>query len=513
MKISENYALREDVLNAFNHMTRNPRVMTLDIKARMGALRIVERRLHSVIEKVGPEQMIGALRYNIKVAAEAVKKRIKEWNDGKFRHAVFLDCVGQYSRMMKIAATLEKKGDSIYLDFDGTSPEVTDRVANSVSLGVMGLQMVYWMGHLFPDLPHNSGILEGINFRFPEGSMLSPGRESPKAGAPFVQEAAAQMVHQLLQKAVFSTNPELGEATGGRTFSTIIYGGVNQYGAPIADSSADTNASGFGARFDKDGVNVAGSYFAPGTSEPGEVESLEANYPFLYLYRGNQRDDCGMGKFRGGVGIEWAVAVQDVPMVFLGSWGYASKAIVTQGVFGGYGNPALPFVRLSGTNVREMLEQGDTGIPTSNRMLFEDKAIEGIYESDKFPSPPRPTGVWDVVIGGHAGGGGYGDPIERDPLLVMRDLENGIVSHRVARDLYKIVYDQEKLIVDEEATDEMREKVRVERKARGQKYSEFEIEWLKRKPNEEILEFYGEWPTTKYKSFIHYGNWPDTSQR
>jgi acetophenone carboxylase len=414
---------------------------------------------------------------------------------------------------MKIAITMEKKGDSLYFDFDGTSPEVIDRVINGHPLGIIGVNMIYWMGHLFHDLPHNAGILEPIHFKLPEGSIVNASRESPKAGSPYGMNTTVSMIQHLLQKATFSTNPEIAEAAGALIFCTFLYGGLNQYGAPFADSSADTNGAGFGARGDKDGVNVAGSYFAPVTSEPGEVESLEAQLPFLYLYRGFHKDSCGNGRYRGGVGIEWGVSIHDVPLVYLGSFGFASKATITQGLYGGYAIPAMPFVWISDTNLKDMMEKADSKIPRSNKMALEKRGIKGFYESDKFPTPLRPKKEWDIIIGGFGGGGGYGDPIERDPFMVMQDIENGVISHRVARDVYRVVYDERRLTVDEEKTKLLREKEMMDRKKKGVLFSEFEKEWLKKKPSNETLEFYGTWPETKYQSFSYYGQWPGVSEK
>jgi acetophenone carboxylase len=508
LKIAENYVLKEDVVNALNHMTRDPRTMTLDIKARMAALRVVEKRLLSVLKKVEPEYFMGVLRYMIKQTGEGARERIRQWNDGKFRHVEFVDCVGPFSRLMKIAITMEKKGDSLYFDFDGTSPEVIDRVINGHPLGIIGVNMIYWMGHLFHDLPHNAGILEPINFKLPEGSIVNSSRESPKAGSPYGMNTTVSTIQHLLQKATFSTNPEIAEATGALIFCTFLYGGLNQYGVPFADSSADTNGAGFGARGDKDGVNVAGSYFAPVTSEPGEVESLEANLPFLYLYRGFHRDSCGNGRYRGGVGIEWGVSIHDVPLVYLGSFGFASKAMITQGLYGGYAIPAMPFVWISNTDLKDQVKKPDAKIPNSNKMTLEERGIKGVYESDKFPAPLRPKREGDIIVGGFGGGGGYGDPIERDPSMVMQDIENGVISHRVAKNIYKVVYDEKKLIADGEKTEQLREREKMKRKKRGVKFLKFEKEWLKKKPSDATLEFYGTWPETKYKSFSYYGHWP-----
>jgi acetophenone carboxylase len=151
-----------------------------------------------------------------------------------------------------------------------------------------------------------------------------------------------------------------------------------------------------------------------------------------------------------------------------------------------------------------MMEKTDEKMPCSNKMTLGERGIKGIYESDKFPTPLRPKKEWDIIVGGFGGGGGYGDPIERNPLLVMQDIENGVISHRVAKDVYKVV--------DEEKTKLLREQEKMNRKQRGVKFLEFEKEWLKKKPSEETLEFYGTWPETKYQSFSYYGHWPGVSE-
>ena len=506
LKIAENYLLKEDIVNYFNHVVRDPRALTLDIKARMAALRTMEKRLLPVIEKVTPEYLIGALRYAIKVTGDGVRKRISQWNDGKFRNIQFIDCVGVLYRLLKVAVTLEKKGDHLYFDFDGTSPEIKDRVGNSPGVGVIGVSTaVYLLGHLFYDLPHNIGILEPMSFKMPEASIVNTGRESPKAGAPYVHEAASLAIQHVLQLLIYNTNPERVECPGNRGFNTISYGGLNQYGEPFADAGAEMNGIGFGARSYKDGVNVAGAYFAPLTSEPGEVESLESHLPFLYLYRGFHQDSCGHGKYRGGVGMDYAIKVHNVPMISLGTWGFGSRITLTQGLFGGYGVPALPFLTIHDANINEMLRKSDENIPSSSKMLYQEQAIKGHYNLRGYPCLVEPTKEGDMVAGGTGGGGGYGDPIERDPSLVMQDLENGVISPWVAKNVYKVAYDEQSLAVDQEKTKLLREQERTDRKARGVKFKQFERKWLKKKPSDETLEFYGTWPDSKYDSFSYFG--------
>ena len=507
LKIAENYRLKEDVINYFNHMVRDPRAMTLDIKARMACLRVMEKRLLPVIEKVSPEHMIGILRYAIMITGEAARKRISQWTDGKYSFVQFIDAVGILHRLMKVAVTLEKKGGHLYFDYNGTSPEVMDRVANSPGTGVIGVNTVYLLGHLFYDLPHNSGILEPMSFKMPDGSIVNASRESPKAGCAYVHEAGSLAVQYVLQNLVYAASPDRTEPAGNRGFDTLSYGGVNQYGESFADAGAEMNGIGFGARSYKDGVDVAGAYFAPMTSEPGEVESLESHLPFLYLYRGFHQDSCGHGKYRGGVGMDYAVKIHAVPSAALGTWGFGSKITLTQGLFGGYGVPALPFLAISGSNLNKMLHDTDPNIPSSARMLYQKQAIKGHYNLRGYPCVAEPTKEGDLVAGGTGGGGGYGDPIERDPSLVMQDLEKEVVSHWAARNVYKVVYDEKILAVDEEKTKSLREQERKDRRTRGKKFAEFEKEWLKKKPSDETLEFYGTWPAPKYESFSYFGDW------
>ena len=513
LKIAENYRLKEDVINYFNHMVRDPRAMTLDIKARMACLRVVEKRLTPVIEKYSPEYTVGILRYVIKLTGEATRMRISTWNDGKYSFVQFIDAVGVLHRLTKVAVTLEKKGDHLYFDYDGTSPEVMDRVANSPGTGVIGVNTVYLLGHLFYDLPHNSGILEPMSFKMPDGTIVNASRESPKAGCAYVHEAGSLAVQYVLQNLVYAASPERTECAGNRGFDTLSYGGVNQYGESFADAGAEMNGIGFGARSYKDGVDVAGAYFAPMTSEPGEVESLESHLPFLYLYRGFHQDSCGHGKYRGGVGMDYAVKIHAVPSAALGTWGFGSKITLAQGLFGGYGVPALPFLAISKSNMDDMLRNTDANIPNSARMLYHEQAIKGHYNLRGYPCVAEPTREGDLVAGGTGGGGGYGDPIERDPSKVMKDLETGTISHWAAKNVYKVVYDEKRLAVDEEKTKALREQERKDRKTRGKKFAQFEKEWLKKKPSDETLEFYGSWPTPKYESFSYFGDWSGYQQK
>ena len=102
--------------------------------------------------------------------------------------------------------------------------------------------------------------------------------------------------------------------------------------------------------------------------------------------------------------------------------------------------------------------------------------------------------IWVVFSGG---GAGYGDVLERDPEMVMDDLRKEVISHWTAENVYHVAYDPETLEADVEKTEQLRKKEREDRKSRGMTWAEFEKEWSKLSPPEDILDYYGSWPDGK----------------
>ncbi len=91
-------------------------------------------------------------------------------------------------------------------------------------------------------------------------------------------------------------------------------------------------------------------------------------------------------------------------------------------------------------------------------------------------------------------GGGYGDALEREPEAVLDDVVQGVVSAATARAIYGVVLDGRGDRVDEAATERQREALRSERLERSKPYDEFVAEWSSRRPPEEALRYYGDYP-------------------
>lgn len=497
IKVGERYTLREDILTMIGSHVRDPRTMILDIKARLAASRIAERRIQEVLGDKGPEFFIGGLRRILSVTAEAAKKKVALLSDGIYRQPRFLDTVGTESALVKINLTITKKGDGFKFDFEGSSPMFPDKPLNSYFHGILGLAMVYFCGWFFHDLPANNGLLETIEWHFPEDSFINAKGEVSTGLAPYTQTAFTLGMFLCGARMSYGLDPLRAVAAWYTGFGAPMFGGINQWGEPMADTFAELNATGCGARPDMDGVDCAGSYFAT-MSDCGDVESTEEDRPFLYLFRNYFRGSYGHGKYRGGAGLGYCLIPSHVPGVVLGAFGYGSKFPATVGIFGGYAVPPTFVQTVRGSNMKELLAQGSPSVPVNvEQALQGDGAETGRRESHHSSMRIQPFQNGDTVYLPVGGGAGYGDALERDPEAVIADLRDGMVTPWAARNIYRVVYDDETLRLDREKTRALREEARVRRKQRGKPYGEFEKEWLKLRPREEVIKYYGTYPVSR----------------
>jgi N-methylhydantoinase B/oxoprolinase/acetone carboxylase alpha subunit len=119
----------------------------------------------------------------------------------------------------------------------------------------------------------------------------------------------------------------------------------------------------------------------------------------------------------------------------------------------------------------------------------------GTVVSQPYGSTVHPVGAGEsIIVGLSTGGTGHGDPLDRDPALVERDVTKNLVSAEVARSVYGVIFDDRTDRVDAAATGSERARQVADRLSRGCPFDEFCEQWLQRKPPEEILEFFGSWP-------------------
>ena len=148
-----------------------------------------------------------------------------------------------------------------------------------------------------------------------------------------------------------------------------------------------------------------------------------------------------------------------------------------------------------GSDLLERMRAGDADIPTDDYALAAADPGPGELILEHQTRGVSILREGDILAASTNGGGGYGDVLEREPDEVLLDVTRSIISAPVARDVYHVVFDPETMLLDAEATRLAREAARAERARRGRPYAEFAAQWSTRRPPEEILTYYGEWPS------------------
>jgi N-methylhydantoinase B/oxoprolinase/acetone carboxylase alpha subunit len=280
--------------------------------------------------------------------------------------------------------------------------------------------------------------------------------------------------------------------------ATFIYGGLTQHGDVTGNFCGDINGNGQGARSNADGEHSISPVFGF-MCDTGEHEINEEDTPIIRL--GAQRlakDRIGWGKYRGGMGYEQIATARGT-----GLWGFmtgceGSKFPSAQGLFGGYSCPSYQLCKIKDINIFAELAKNPRVVEVFDIVkLMNERPIEGgTYTSNDMGMTFEVCQEGEIYMICQGSGGGYGDVLERDPALVMKDLAEDLMSHECARDIYHVVYDPHTLVVDEEATAALREAQRRERIARGKPFDAFCKDWVTSEPPAHIP-YFGSWSDPK----------------
>ncbi|MDO8785635.1 MAG: hydantoinase B/oxoprolinase family protein, partial [Syntrophales bacterium] len=380
---------------------------------------------------------------------------------------------------------MTKEDDHITFDFEGTSPQNAGSV-NCAWHGAMGSLFVALAGILFWDVPWNGGMIVPVTAKFPEGSMINcrfPASCAQCPPAPGLQITAAATM--CIGKMLALTEEFRGDLNAGWAggVSFLSYGGIDQYGTRTGSMLMDCFAAGCGAGYDRDGVDTGGIQMTP-ESDCADVETYESAGPILYLFRKHRMDSGGPGKFRGGAGLELAHMVHNTPGLYISEHGLGEKITNTPGMWGGYPSCGSIQVLLEdGEAVKEKLARGE--IPAT---VEECMRIKGAKKMPLYYGCMATEGMTGVFI--CTGGGGYGDPLEREPEKVRVDVKSMIHSPWVAREVYGVILDEKSSEVDLEKTNAKREEIKKNRlkmagkegllkgRERGSKEGKFFTEYL-----------------------------------
>lgn len=499
MRIGENFLLRRDVLDFMTGAVRNGFVFEADLRSRLATLMRIRERFLREVERKGVEYVAGGMRQILVDGERNARARLRDINDGIFRSVLFNDDHGTFFGLTRVPLTLIKEGEELIVLVQGVSPECKTGPFNSTWHLTRAATAVYLFSYFFRGyLPANAGLLEPVKYYVEGPTLMNSSAELAHGLANQVCAFATQNLYIAGAKMLFdSPHREAVQAPQSRNYSLPIFSGVNRRGYLSMNYTGAANAGGGGARYDMDGENALGFYWA-GWTDAGEIEEQDDRMAQLALARGLDKNFHGFGKYRGGTPlVEISTFCAACTM---SSWGSSDKLSFNFGLFGGYAGPPNPRFVIRDTDLMQQISEGKK-LSFSQYDLLTEQKVSGDYILTSSSKDAEPFKEGDMVISSVGAGGGYGDVLDRDPALVVLDLEEGMITPDVAERIYGVIVDPETHLVDQARTRKAREDIRAERLANAEPFDTFIAKWLKRKPKDDILKYYGNWPEPHLPSY------------
>ena len=495
MKIVEKGRLRRDLLTFLQHSTRDPKLMLADIKVKMGAVKRVMDIVDQSIGEFGVETFVGSIRMTVEDVEQEVRRRVLEMPDGTVTVNQFVDSTLKENILIKFACKITVKGERLIVDLRGTGPEIINRAINSPLASTKAFVSQAILSYWWPDLPRSTGALSPIEIISDEGTWGDCSYDAPTGQnlqASFRGFSALQIAYAKLQFSV----PEKYSNVLAPWFNQIndfLWGGTTQHGEQVGNLCADLNGMSGGAKPFQDGEDSVAPLFCA-MADTGEQEVMEEEVPFLQLVSKRVvRDNQGFGKYRSGMGYEMIVAARNTP-----SWGFmtvtsGAKFSSVCGLFGGYGCPTYPLAMVKGINIFDIVKKDPSQFDLSMERVMNEQPFEGgTYSTYHMGLQFDIAQEGELYMIAQGAGGGYGDVLERDPELVVEDLQLDRISEQVARDIYRISWNPETFVVDVEQTEQLRADERRARIKRSKPYAEFVKEFVTEEPPTDVP-YFGSW--------------------
>lgn len=395
----------QDVIRA---NVRAPDKMFGDMRAQIVANNVCGRGLVGMLEDYGLDAgTLHALSQEISARSEkSLRAKIAEVPDGTYDNEVTLPTIGNVSGI-KIRVALTIAGDSILIDYAGSSGEVSVAVNTTFNM-TRSYSMYPIKLALDPSVPNNEGSFRPVTVRAPEGSLLNCRPPAPTWGRTMIGHNLPEIVFGALAKAL----PGRIMAGSGATPLVFAYFRAKRKNGRTY-VGITSSMGGLGANARTDGPSCRGFPYNVGNIP---IETAEIDLPIIYLKKELMPDSGGPGRNRGGLGQEFEFIVAD------GDLGPQGPMVV--GIRGSGRKPDSPypvFGRLGG------------GVGRGEHLTLNGVEIPH--------GPQQALAPGDRLSMGLPGGGGFGNPLERAPERVARDVELGYVTPKAALDDYGVVAD------------------------------------------------------------------------
>jgi len=494
VKVGEKYRLRRDIVTWLQNSVRDPMMQIQDMKIRLSTCLKIKERIEAIVREYSWEALVATMRWTLEDTEAEVRRRLKEWPDGTMRSVVFPDSTLRENCVIKICLEMRKRGEELELDFRGTSPQFINRSNNTELHALKGMLAQEFLTFVWPDLPRNQAVFAPMKVITDYGSALDCTPEAPTAQSMMTFFPSFTALQMAIPKFLYACAKRYTNvhAPWYNMITTFIYGGTNQYGEVVGNLCADLNGMSGGARENADGEHSIAPIFAAMT-DLGEQEILEEETPIVKIVPHRLLcDNQGFGKFRGGTGYQVIATVRRSDEFGFMTTCVGSKFPSTYGLFGGYGAPTYPLCKVKGVDAFASMRSLPEAKWTIPAIMNERPFAGAKYSTHHLGMQFEIVKQGEVYMISQGAGGGFGDPLEREPESVMADLREDLISDWTAQNIYRVVYDARTRSVDAEATERLRAQEREGRKKRGRPYDEFVRTWVQPEPPEG-LPFFGSW--------------------
>lgn len=454
LKIMERFELRQEIFDLIMENVRVPNLQGLDLKGQIASNNVAREKILELAKRYGVDTLKSCYEEIITFSEEKTRERIKLLPGGIYEAVDYIS----YDRVYTIKCALIVEDDTLTFDFAGTDPQSPNFINSALPCTVANVHNIV-VCLLTPDIPVNEGCLKPVKVIAPERSLVNCKPPAPCSGASVISgwNAMSLAVRTLSLALAKSRESWRANASWPSGQIDLLLTGKDRKGKPFFARNMGLGAMGGGARANKDGLNFASAPGSTTTSHP-DAEESEARFPILTLFARALVDSGGPGKFRGGISAESAFKLHGTDKGEALFW-WTGQGIAANGMSGGKAGNTGSLSIKEATNIKKLLKKG---YPSWNEISGEEKIIPGRY-------PPFPMTENDVVHLVYAGGGGYGDPMERDPGQVVADVKDGYVSIEKSASEYGVVINLKTLELDKDATSKLRDSLRFRK---GEKLSD-----------------------------------------
>jgi len=411
-----------DVVNMIRINTRMPDALWVDMKAQVASCRVAEKRIIELLLKYGVEKTRATIEDIHGYAERRMRREIERLTDGVYEGETYLDSDGFSDKRIRIKVSIRIAGDEAWVDFAGTDPQVTGFVNSPIANTATCVYVAFLTTVTTPDIPHNEGVYRPVHITAPVGSVVNAQFPAP-VGSCTLDTACAilEACWMALSKVLPDRVPAGWNRWNGPTITGVdprsnnfyVMFGFNGFGGAGGMPGLD------GRHYIGDGIDLGG-LIAP------NIETNETDYPHITAFNEFTTDSCGAGKWRGGCGAKYRISLYDEnpTLVMFGD----GKVTPPFGLFGGQpGSCNLAYINEGTTGQREL----------------KAKETVRLVKGDTYTTYP-------------SGGGGWGNPKERDLEAVREDARNQIISREAAQSQYGVVLEGEEFIINTEKTRALR---------------------------------------------------------